>query len=53
MTWSLIRYNGGNVKEVLLSQMPSLKVDKNNDGQNDKFEGVVDENVEERDFNNF
>jgi hypothetical protein len=53
MTWSLIKYNGGNVKEVLLSQMPSLKVDKNNDGQNDKFEDVVDENVEEQDFNNF
>ena len=53
MTWALIKYNGGKVKDVLLAQMPSLKVDKNNDGQNDEFEDVVDHNVEEQDFNSF
>lgn len=53
MTIALIRHNGDKVGEVLLSQMPSLKVDKNKDGQNDKFEDDVKDNVENRDFNNF
>jgi len=53
MTWALIKYNGGNVKDVLLAQMPSLKVDKNNDGLHDKYEDNIEHNVEEQDFNNF
>ena len=53
MTWALIKYNGGKMKDVLLAQMPSLKVDKDNDGQNDKFKDVVDKNVEDQDFNQF
>jgi len=53
MTWALIKYNGGNVKEVLLAQMPSLKVDEDNDGLNDKYEKNIEHNVEEQDFNSF
>ena len=53
MTWSLIKYNGGNVKDVLLAQMPSLKIDKNNDGLNDQYEENIEHNIEEQDFNNF
>jgi len=53
MTWALIKYNGGTVKEALLAQMPSLKVDKNNDGLHDKYEDNIVHNVEEQDFNNF
>jgi hypothetical protein len=53
MTWALIKYNGGKMKDVLLSQMPSLKVDENKDGQNDNYEDVVDKNVEDQDFNQF
>jgi Kef-type K+ transport system membrane component KefB len=53
MTWSLIKYNGGNVKDVLLAQMPSLKVDKDNDGLSDEYEENIEHNVEEQDFNNF
>jgi len=53
MTWALIKYNGGNVKDVLLAQMPSLKVDKNNDALNDKSEDNIEHSVEEQDFNNF
>lgn len=53
MTWALIKYNGGNVKDVLLAQMPSLKVDKDNNGLNDKYEKNIEHNVEEQDFNNF
>lgn len=51
MTLGLIVYRGENVKDVLLSQMPGIKVDKNNDGINDKYEEIVDQNVEESDFN--
>ena len=47
MTWALIKYNGGNVKDVLLAQMPSLKVDKNNDDSHDKFEDNIETHVEE------
>lgn len=53
MTLGLIIYRGDNVKDVLLSQMPGMKVDKDHDGINDEFEDIVDENVEEQDFNNF
>jgi len=53
MTWALIKYNGGNVKDVLLAQMPSLKVDNNNDGLNDTYEETIENNVEKQDFNNF
>jgi len=53
MTWALIKYNGATVKDVLLAQMPSLKVDKNNDGLHDKYEDNIKHNVEEQDFNNF
>jgi hypothetical protein len=53
MTWALIKYSGGNVKDVLLAQMPSLKVDKDNDGLSDKYEKNIESNVEEQDFNNF
>lgn len=51
MTLGLIIYRGENVKDVLLSQMPGIKVDKNNDGINDKYEDRVDRNVEQSDFN--
>lgn len=53
MTVALIKYNGGKVKDVILSQMPSFKVDKDQDGLNDKFEDTVKKNVEEQDFNGF
>jgi len=53
MTWALIKYNGGKMKDVLLAQMPSLKVDKDNDGLNDKYEDNIEHNVEEQDFNSF
>lgn len=53
MTWALIKYNGGKIKDVLLAQMPSLKVDKDKDGLNDKYEDNIEHNVEEQDFNNF
>ena len=53
MTWALIKYNGGKMKDVLLAQMPSLKVDKDHDGLNDNFEDNIEHNVEEQDFNNF
>jgi hypothetical protein len=41
------------VKDVLLSQMPGIKVDKDNDGINDNFQDIVDHNVEDSDFNQF
>ncbi len=53
MTIALIKYNGGKVSDVILSQMPSLKVDEDQDGINDKYEDNVKKNVEEQDFNNF
>lgn len=53
MTWALIKYNGGKMKDVLLAQMPSLKVDKDNDGISDDYEDNMEHNVEEQDFNNF
>ncbi len=53
MTIGLIVYRGDNVKDVLLSQMPGIKVDKNQDGQNDDFEDTVQDNVEDQGFNKF
>ncbi|MDX1349045.1 MAG: cation:proton antiporter [Putridiphycobacter sp.] len=53
MTLGLIIYRGDNVKDVLLSQMPGIKIDKDNDGVNDKFQDIVDHNVEDSDFNQF
>ncbi len=53
MTIGLIVHRGENIKDVLLSQIPGIKIDKNKDGQNDDFEDVVDKNVEEQDFNSF
>ncbi len=50
MTLALIIYRGDNVKDVLLSQMPGIKVDKDNDGINDNFEDIVEENVEKPDM---
>lgn len=53
MTWALIRYRGEKVSDVLLSQLPGRKVDKDNDGISDKYEDSVEDNVENQDFNNF
>ena len=53
MTIGLIVHRGDNIKDVLLSQMPGIKVDKDKDGQNDNYEEVVDDNVEGQDFNGF
>lgn len=47
MTWALIKDNGGKMKDVLLAQMPSLKVDKDKDNLDDE------NNVEEQDSNRF
>lgn len=52
MTVALITYRGENVREVLLGQLPKLKVDKNKDGVDD-HEETVNENVEKQDFNQF
>ncbi len=52
MTVALITYRGDNVREVLLGQLPKLKVDKDNDGKDD-HEEMVDENIEKQDFNQF
>jgi Kef-type K+ transport system membrane component KefB len=53
MTYALIRYRGEKVSEVLLSQLPSRKVDKDNDGLSDEYEDEMEDNVEKQDFNNF
>lgn len=53
MTWALIRYRGEKVADVLLSQLPNRKVDEDGDGISDDFEGNVEDNVEQQDFNNF
>lgn len=52
MTAALITYRGENVREVLLGQLPKIKVDKNNDGKDDHQE-TIDNNVEKQDFNQF
>jgi hypothetical protein len=52
MTIALILYRGENVREVLLGQLPKLKVDKNNNGVLDDEERK-NKNVEEQDFNQF
>ena len=53
MTVALITYRGEKVKDVLLSQLPKLKVDKDKDGQHDDYEDEVEDNVERQDFNQF
>jgi len=53
MTIGLIAYRGDNIKNVLLSQVPGIKVDKNKDGLHDDFEKTIEENVENSDFNSF
>lgn len=53
MTYALIRYRGEKVSEVLLSQLPNRKVDKDNDGISDEYQDEMEDNVEKQDFNNF
>ena len=55
MTAALITHRGEKVRDVLLSQMPKLKKDKDKDGDgiNDDFEDDVEDNVERQDFNQF
>jgi hypothetical protein len=53
MTYALIRYRGEKVADVLLSQLPTRKVDKDKDGIDDTYEDNVEENVENQDFNSF
>ena len=53
MTVALIIYRGEKVRDVLLSQLPRLKIDKDKDGINDEYEDEVEKNVEEQDFNQF
>ena len=53
MTWGLIRYRGEKVADVLLSQLPGRKEDKDGDGLDDSSEGNMEENVEKQNFNNF
>ncbi len=55
MTIALITYKGHKVKDVLLSQLPNLKKnkDKDEDGLNDDFEDEMEDNVERQDFNQF
>ena len=53
MTWALIRHRGEKVADVLLSQLPSRKVDEDGDGIDDDSEQTVEDNVEKQDFNNF
>ena len=52
MTVALITYRGENVREVLLGQLPKLKIDKNKNGKDDNEE-IIEHNVEEQDFNQF
>ncbi len=53
MTIALISYRGEKVRDVLLAQLPKLKVGKDKDGQHDDFEDNVEDNVEKQDFNQF
>jgi len=52
MTIALITYRGDNVREVLLGQLPKIKIDRNKDGKDDTEE-IIEENVEGQDFNQF
>ncbi len=52
MTFALIVYRGENVREVLLGQLPKIKIDRNKDGKDDHEERIED-NVEKQDFNQF
>jgi len=53
MTVALITYRGHKVKDVLLSQLPRLRIDKDKDGQHDDYQDEVKDNVEKQDFNEF
>ncbi|MEO9533486.1 MAG: cation:proton antiporter [Crocinitomicaceae bacterium] len=53
MTIALIRFRGEKVSEVLLSQLPKRRVDKDGDGINDASEEDMENNVEKQDFNQF
>ncbi|MFD1551587.1 sodium:proton exchanger [Putridiphycobacter roseus] len=55
MTLGLIIYRGDNVKDVLLNQMPGMKVDKDTDlsEQEDDYDDIIKHNVEEQDFKGF
>ncbi|MBN4071207.1 cation:proton antiporter [Crocinitomix catalasitica] len=53
MTVSLILYRGEKVRDVLLSQLPKLKIDRDKDGQHDDYEDNVEDNVDKQDFNQF
>ena len=53
MTYALIRYRGEKVSEVLLSQLPNRKVDKDRDGLSDEYQDEMEDNVEKQDFNQF
>lgn len=52
MTVALITYRGQNVREVLLGQLPKIKIDKDEDSKDDTQE-IIDRNVEKQDFNHF
>ena len=53
MTIALIRFRGEKVTEVLLSQLPKRRIDKDGDGIDDEHEDIVEDNVEQQDFNSF
>jgi hypothetical protein len=53
MTVALITYRGEKVRDVLLSQLPKLKVDKEGDDQDDDYDQNITDNVERQDFNQF
>ena len=50
MTVALILYRGENVREVLLSQLPIIKMDKET---KEDLDERIDKNVENQDFNQF
>lgn len=46
MTWALIKYKGGNVKDVFLAQMPSLKIDEDTDSLSNGQEENIEDDIE-------
>ena len=52
MTIALIAHRGENVREVLLGQLPKIKIDKNKNGVDDRQDRIND-NVESQDYNQF
>lgn len=50
MTIALITYRGEKVKDVIFSQIPGIKKDKNKDGIHDDYEDRMTHNVEEQGF---